>query len=124
MRRVLEPQLSLQFESAAPTALSPKRRYTRKPKSHEMTDAERDARTGPEWIDAAKGYLDYRMGRRWRRLGRALQRYNSTRWYYLDGWRLVNELNWAAKPCACPYCLPQKKSVQSAAPKFREVAAV
>lgn len=85
----LECQLTFSFDSAP--ALAPRsRKY--KPQSFEMSDAERDARSGMEWIDSVKSYLNFRMGRDWRRLNRVGQRYNETRWYYLDGLRLLNQL--------------------------------
>jgi hypothetical protein len=75
-------------------------------------DAERDRRTGAQWLRAILGYLEFRMGNSWRRLSDPAQRWAPERTYYLEGY-------WAV---SCVYhraddqgrvSLPSKKQPQS-----------
>jgi hypothetical protein len=73
----------------------------------ELSDAERDERSGDEWLLSAMDYCDFRAGVAWRKLHRTGQRSNPTRSYYLDGIRLLSTVRSAvAPPCSCKHCAP------------------
>lgn len=78
----------------------------------EFSDAERDLRSGDQWLQSAIAYLEFRSGKAWRKIYRADQRWNATRWYYLDAIRLLGGLRLLPAPaCNC------SKFCRSAAPK-------
>ena len=73
----------------------------------QMTDAERDERSGGEWISSTLHYLEFLAGTPWRKLHRAGQRSNPVRSHYLDVYRLLNNAWLAtAQPCRCKRCEP------------------
>ena len=56
----------------------------------DLTDSERDARSGREWCDSISAYLLWRSGTPWLRINRAAHRWSAVRWYYLDGAQLLD----------------------------------
>lgn len=80
----------------------------------DMTDAERDLRTGDQWLLSVVQYLEFRSGKAWRKLNRADERWNAVRCHYLDGVRLLSSLRYLSVPaCDCSRCVPRKKPVGS-----------
>jgi hypothetical protein len=70
-----------------------------------MSDAERDERTGDQWIASAIAYLNFNAGDTWRKLHRSGERYNETRWYFKSAANLINQLRYSSpKPCVCSRC--------------------
>jgi hypothetical protein len=91
-----------------------------------LTDAERDLRSGDQWILSVLGYLRWRTGDDWRRLHLATERWNETRWYYLHAFKLLNDLRFANPPaCQCTkFCfLPAKRPVRSVRLPIRKARA-
>jgi len=92
----------------------------------DMTDAERDERSGDEWLHSVLSYLNFRAGCDWRELHRAGQRSNPVRWYYLDAIRLINSIGHAdASKCHCAECNPApKKRPARHLPTLEQIAKV
>jgi hypothetical protein len=57
-----------------------------------MTDAERDRRSGLQWLRSILSYLEFSSGQAWRRLSDPEQRWHPERLWYLDGIRAVQTL--------------------------------
>jgi hypothetical protein len=66
-----------------------------------VSDAERESRTGLQWIKAIHAYLEFRCGDGWRRLSDPAQRYNPERDWYLNGIRTLNGIR--SFPAPTPY---------------------
>lgn len=57
-----------------------------------MDDAERDRRSGREWLRSIRTYLEFRSGSSWRSLTNPAHRWDPERLWYLDGLREVSSL--------------------------------
>jgi len=57
-----------------------------------MTDAERDRRSGVQWLRSVRSYLEFRGGESWRRLSDPEQRWHPERLVYLDGIRAITTI--------------------------------
>lgn len=54
-------------------------------------DTDRDCRDGRQWLKAIRGYLYWRAGEDWRRIG-STDRWNTARWEYLDAAKLITDI--------------------------------
>lgn len=88
-----------------------RRAFTSEMDHSDMTDAERDLRSGDQWILSVIAYLEFRYGKAWRKIHRLGERDNPVRWYSLSAARLLHELRYFnAAPCDCArYCAAKRK---------------
>jgi len=83
----------------------------------EMSDRERDARSGDEWLLSVVGYFLWRSGKDWRKLARTGQRFHPVRVAYLDPAQLLFELRHKPVPsCQCSRCRPVVMPRRASAP--------
>jgi hypothetical protein len=75
-----------------------------------MQDDERDKRTGPQWLKAVLGYLEFGTGDSWRRLTDPGQRWHPERLWYLNGIATIFDLMDGRFPNKKPF--PYKKQPQ------------
>lgn len=59
---------------------------------HAMDDAERDRRSGSQWLRSILSYLEFRSGDMWRRMSDPAQRQHPERLWYLNGIRQISSL--------------------------------
>lgn len=84
----------------------------------DLSDAERDARSGDQWLLSIRSYLEWRAGKSWRQIHRKGERWNSLRWHYLGGIRLLNEIRYQPEPgpaLALPLIQQRKRHLPSLA---------
>ncbi|HUO59478.1 MAG TPA: hypothetical protein VMU24_02345 [Candidatus Acidoferrales bacterium] len=70
----------------------------------EFSDAERDARTGEQWLSSAVSYAKHNAGAPWLKLHRAGQRFHPVRMHWLTVVSTLNDLSNEQRECACVYC--------------------
>lgn len=91
--------LQLDLFSYRPTAV---KENSTGPRLCGLTDAQRDRRTGPQWLKSVNAYLEFCAGHSWRRLSDPAHRNDAHRLVYLDAQRIVTTALFAPEPLAEP----------------------